>query len=127
MARMDHTACTHPRTPAGRAACRKNAVVTPSIAPDRNADLFKLPTTTLTPAELDAANTAMQLALEAHEAERGITPRNVDNQALLQQVLLAKRPKLTRAQLASPTIQSMLPRCTDKRGTCLANVCYCNG
>lgn len=23
MARIDHTACTHPRTPAGRAACRK--------------------------------------------------------------------------------------------------------
>ena len=105
MTRIDHTNCTHPRTPKGRAQCRNGQAQHRSTTTAREMD-FSIPTTTLTPAELEAANTAMQLALEAHEAERGITPRNADNQALLQQVI--KRPKLTRAQLASPTIQSML-------------------
>lgn len=32
MARIDHTACTHPRTPAGRRACRQGG--SPAPAPD---------------------------------------------------------------------------------------------
>ena len=35
--RMDHTNCSHPRTPAGRAACRRSSATpaTPSVAPTR--------------------------------------------------------------------------------------------
>jgi hypothetical protein len=40
MARIDHSNCSHPRTPAGRAVCRRGGstpdVVTPVVAPVRN-------------------------------------------------------------------------------------------
>lgn len=42
--RIDHTNCNHPRTPAGRAACRKASRLVPIITPTPNiaADLRKL-------------------------------------------------------------------------------------
>jgi len=102
MARMDHTNCTHPRTPAGRATCRKNATVTPSLAPDRS--LFAIPTSKLTADEITAANEAMSELIGTDPIDHRVD--DADNQALVQQVI----GRMTRAQLASPTIQSMLPK-----------------
>lgn len=47
MARIDHTNCTHPRTPAGRRACR--AGVAPVVAPAASSMVARI-------AELDQAN-----------------------------------------------------------------------
>ena len=111
--RIDHTACTHPRTPAGRAACRKSGAVAPVAKP--------VSIHAMTAAEITAANEAMSALIGTDPIDHRVD--DADNQALLQQVI--KRNKMSAATMASPIIQSMLPKCTDKHGTCLANVCYC--
>ncbi len=62
MARIDHTNCTHPRTPAGRRACRQGG--SPAPAPDYIGDHIRK----------TAANGAMKARMDRQydEAERTI-------------------------------------------------------
>lgn len=115
MARMDHTNCTHPRTPAGRAACRKSG----AVAPDRIAAYAKKHHTDpasivaamndmkreLTAAEITAANEAMSALIGTDPIDHRVD--DADNQALVQ-VVVKRNRKMTRAELASPIIQSMM-------------------
>jgi hypothetical protein len=116
MARIDHTACTHPRTPAGRAACRKSGAVAPTAKPvsihaktadELNAESRRRIANAKTTAQLNQQDRIRAYAKKHHtDAESMIQAAaevNVPRQVF-------KQPKLTRAQLDSPIIQSMLKK-----------------
>jgi hypothetical protein len=87
--RIDHTNCTHPRTPKGRAQCRNGQ-------------------TTVTAPEL-GLDTPTAKRVTAYARKHHTDPASIA-QATVEIRQEFKMPKLTCAQLASPIFQSMLKK-----------------
>lgn len=128
--RIDHSNCTHPRTPAGRSACRRetylrDAGIDTSGCLDEGNRGVAIVKDEWTPATVSApltreqlmagmttkekARFAAQMASDAARArgrmaKRGRAPREVT----ITDVTKLPMPKLTPAQLASPIYRSML-------------------
>jgi hypothetical protein len=106
--RIDHSNCTHPRTPAGRAACRKDWHRPEGISG------VETPPTSLTREQLmtgmttkQKARFAGQMASDAAQA-RGRMAKADAKVRVITRVEDLPMPKLTPAQLASPIYQSMM-------------------
>lgn len=91
--RIDHTNCTHPRTPKGRAQCRNGQ------------------------AQHRSTPTAQELGLDVPTAERVTAyarKHHTDPASIAEAMIEVNQkftmPRLTRAQLASPIFQSMLKK-----------------
>lgn len=117
MTRIDHTNCPHPRTPAGRAACRKAGTVA-SVEPSASLTREQL-MDGMTTREKDRFTAKLQS--DADKA-RGRLAKRSDSKAVdamaradaKVRVVVVTRvedipmPKLTPAQLQSPIFQSLL-------------------
>lgn len=112
--RIDHTNCSHPRTPAGRAACRKDwhkeGGIESAPAPLTREQLMDGMTTT------EKARFARKLANDAAKAA-GKLAKRTDSKGMAAAAKVTRvedlpMPKLTPAQLASPVFRSLMAKKT---------------
>jgi hypothetical protein len=100
--RIDHSNCTHPRTPAGRSACRRDAYL-------RDAGID-------TSGCIDEGNRGTVKVTHEWSPEttrptgRMANRRRAPREVTVTDVTKLPMPKLTPAQLASPIYRSMLRR-----------------